>query len=265
MLNTPPLPPEQSASGSTATPPQPAFSAAPPPPLPGAPGTDPAERVPIAGLFGASEAILRQPRRVWFQLTQAGQLQLTLVLLGIAILGALAYGLVVGTFTGGDQLWAAPVKIAGGLLLSGLICLPSLYIFACLSGAHTRLAEVCCLVAGLLALTTGLLIGFAPVAWVFSQSTESVAAMGALHLAFAAIAVGFGLKFLARGFEQLNARFGGGLRVWTLIFVLVLLQMTAALRPILGTSDAFLPTEKKFFVSHWTDSLQSSGNGARPR
>jgi len=265
MLNTPPLPPEQSASGSTATPPQPAFSAAPPPPLPGAPGTDPAERMPIAGMFGASEAILRQPRRVWFQLTQAGQLQLTLVLLGIAILGALAYGLVVGTFTGGDQLWAAPVKIAGGLLLSGLICLPSLYIFACLSGAHTRLAEVCGLVAGLLALTTVLLIGFAPVAWVFSQSTESVAAMGALHLAFAAIAVGFGLKFLSRGFEQLNARFGGGLRVWTFIFVLVLLQMTAALRPILGTGDAFLPGEKKFFVSHWTDSLKASGNGARPR
>lgn len=265
MLNTPPIPPEQPAPGSTTTPPQPAAATAPPPPLPGAPGTDPAERVPIAGMFGASEAILRQPRRVWFQLTQAGQSQLTLVLLGIAILGALAYGLVVGTFTGGDQLWAAPVKIAGWLLLSGLICLPSLYIFACLSGARTRLAEVCGLVAGLLALTTVLLIGFAPVAWVFSQSTESVAAMGALHLAFAAIAVGFGMKFLARGFEQLNARFGGGLQVWVIIFVLVLLQMTAALRPILGTSDAFLPTEKKFFTSHWSDSLKSSVNDAGRR
>lgn len=265
MLNTPPIPPEQPASGSATTLPQPATASAPPPPLPGAPGTDPAERVPIGNLFAASEALLRQPRRVWFQLTQAGQLQLTLALLGLAILGALAYGLVVGTFTGGDQLWAAPVKIAGGLLLSGLICLPSLYIFACLSGAHTRLAEVCGLVAGLLALTTVLLIGFAPVAWVFSQSTESVAAMGALHLAFAAIAVGFGMKFLARGFEQLNARFGGGLRVWTFIFVLVLLQMTAALRPILGTSAAFLPTEKKFFVSHWTDSLKASENGGVSR
>jgi hypothetical protein len=116
MLNTPPLPPEQPASGPTPTP------AAPPPPLPGAPGTDPAEREPITGLFHASEALLRQPRRVWFQLTQAGQISLTLGLLGIAIAGALAYGLVVGTFAGGDQLWAAPVKIAGGLLLSGLTC-----------------------------------------------------------------------------------------------------------------------------------------------
>jgi hypothetical protein len=56
---------------------------------------------------------------------------------------------------------------------------------------------------------------------------------------------------------------GGGLRVWTLIFML--LQMTAALRPILGTSDAFLPAEKKFFVSHWTDSLKASGNGRGTR
>ena len=247
------------------TAPVPESTPAIPPALPGAPGSDPAERVPIGNLFAASEALLRQPRRVWFQLTQAGQFRLILALLGIALSGALAYGLVVGTFSGGDQLWAAPVKIAGGLLLSGLICLPSLYIFACLSGAHTRLAEVCGLVAGLLALMTVLLIGFAPVAWVFSQSTESLAAMGGLHLLFAAIAVGFGLKFLARGFEQLNAHFNGGLHVWVVIFVLVLLQMTAALRPILGQSDTFLPKEKKFFVSHWTDSLKSSSNGTGTR
>lgn len=41
--------------------------------------------------------------------------------------------------------------------------------------------------------------------------------------------------------------------------------MMTALRPILGTSDAFLPTEKKFFVSHWTDSLKAAGDGAGRR
>ncbi len=268
MLNTPPLPPEQ-PSPESPTPPVHYVTAPvappPPPPIPGVPGTDPAERVPITSIFGASEALLRQPRRVWFQLTQDGQVRLTFMLLGLAVLCALAYGLVVGTFSGGDQLWAAPAKIAGGLLISGIICLPSLYIFACLSGAHTQLAEVCGLVAGLIALMTVLLIGFAPVAWVFSQSTESLAAMGVLHLAFAGIALGFGMKFLARGFEHLNAQFGDGLRVWVVIFVLVLLQMTAALRPILGTSSTHLPSEKKFFVSHWMDGLRDSGNGVRPR
>lgn len=263
MTNLPPLPPEPPFSGNPTTPVP--IATAVPPPLSGVPGTDPAERIPIGGFFAASEAILRQPRRVWFQLTQDGQVRLTFLLLGIALACALAYGLVVGTFSGGNQLWAAPLKIAGGLILSGLICLPSLYIFACLSGAHTRFAEVCGLVAGLLALTTVLLIGFAPVAWVFSQSTESLAAMGVLHLAFAAIAIRFGMKFLARGFEQLNAQFGGGLRVWTTIFVLVLLQMTAALRPILGTSEDLLPKEKKFFMSHWTENLGLTDSGASRR
>ena len=31
--------------------------------------------------------------------------------------------------------------------------------------------------------------------------------------------------------------------------------MTTALRPIIGTSDTFLPREKKFFVAHWLDTL----------
>jgi hypothetical protein len=41
--------------------------------------------------------------------------------------------------------------------------------------------------------------------------------------------------------------------VWSIIFVLVALQMTTALRPILGTSETLLPTEKKFFLRHWVD------------
>lgn len=45
-------------------------------------------------------------------------------------------------------------------------------------------------------------------------------------------------------------------RLWNLIFVLVCLQMTATLRPIIGTSDMFLPREKKFFIAHWIDSMK---------
>src|SRR5262249_25710335 len=147
------------------------------------------------------------------------------VLLFIAVFCALVYGLIVGTFSGSTQLWAAPVKIAGGLLVSGLICLPSLYIFCCLSGSQARLGEVFGLLAGMLAITTILLIGFAPVAWVFSQSTESVPTMGTLHLLFWMVATIFGLRFLARGFSQLKAGPNGTLMLWSVIFVLVALQM----------------------------------------
>jgi hypothetical protein len=229
-------------------------------------GEDAVERTPIAGVVAAIEAILRQPRRVMFQLKQAKPGGLIGSLLAIAILCSFVYGIVVGTFSGGEQYWAAPLKIALGLLISGLICLPSLYIFSCLGGSHARLAEVFGLVAGLLALMTILLIGFAPVAWVFSQSTKSVSVMGGLHLAFWIVAVAFGLRFLAAGFKQMEAKSNGALNTWVVIFLLVCLQMTTALRPILGKSDQFLPSsaEKKFFIGHWLDCIDQEAKDTSP-
>ena len=192
-----------------------------------------------------------------FQLRQPGAGKLIATMLFISIMCSLIYGVVVGTFSGGQQLWIAPVKIAAGLMISALICLPSLYIFTCLSGSHARLSEIFGLLAGMLMLMTILLIGFAPVAWIFSQSTESLAWMGALHLIFWFIATIFGLRFLEAGFSHSNARSHAGFYTWVIIFLLVAVQMTTALRPILGTADTFFPTEKEFFLAHWGDCLNS--------
>jgi len=226
-------------------------------------GENPDEREPIPNVVAAAEAILRQPRRVMYQLRQPGSGRLVAAMLFITVLCAAVYGVVVGTFSSGDQLWAAPVKITGGLLISTLICLPSLYIFTCLSGSQARLVEVFGLVTGLLLLMTILLIGFAPVAWLFSQSTNSLAWMGTLHLVFWGIATFFGLRFLEAGFSHSKARSNAGLNTWVVIFVLVVLQMTTALRPIVGKADAFFPTEKKSFVSHWGDNLKSEAIKSR--
>ena len=48
------------------------------------------------------------------------------------------------------------------------------------------------------------------------------------------------------------------------IFLLVSLQMTAALRPLIvpGTADHLLPTAKKFFVTHWFDCLDGRAGEA---
>jgi hypothetical protein len=219
-------------------------------------GANPEEREPIASAVAAVEAILRQPRRVIFQLGQPRSRPLLAVMLLVAVLCSLGYGVVVGTFSMGAQLWAAPVKIAAGLMISALICLPSLYIFTCLSGSQARLAEICGLVAGLLMLMTLLLIGFAPVAWLFSQSTQSVTWMGALHLVFWLIATFFGLRFLQAGFSHSQARSQAGLNTWIIIFILVMLQMTTALRPIVGKAETFLPKDKMFFVTHWGEYLK---------
>jgi len=248
--------------------PPPQFPPNVPPPIPPAPpiqsyaprplGDSPEERVPITSPIQAIEAILRQPRRVMYQLRQPGAGALMLYLMIIAILCGAIYGVVVGTFAGHDQLWIAPVKVAGGMLVSALICLPSLYIFACLSGSQARLAEIYGLVMGMLMLTTILLIGFAPVAWLFSQSTESPNWMGTLHLIFWFIASIFGLRFLNTAFSHSHAKSNAGFNTWIVIFMLVVVQMTTALRPIVGTPntrESFFPTTKKFFLSYWGECL----------
>jgi hypothetical protein len=214
---------------------------------------DVTERIPHA--IAAIEALLRQPLRLSFQLRQPGAGRLIAQMLLITIGCSLVYGVVTGTFSGGTQLWAAPVKIAGGLLISAAICLPSLYIFTCLSGSRARFVEICGLMAGLLMLMTILLIGFAPVAWIFSQSTDSVTWMGGLHIVFWCVATAFGVRFLKQGFSRTEAKSQAGVNVWIIIFLLVALQMTTALRPIVGKSDTFFPAEKKFFIAHWVDCL----------
>jgi hypothetical protein len=227
-------------------------------------GEDPAERVPLPNAFVAIEALLRQPRRLLFQLSQPGAGRLIAAMLCVALVCAVVYGVMAGTFSGGIQLWAAPVKIAAGLMISAAICLPSLYIFTCLSGSQARLVEVCGLLAGLLMLMTILLVGFAPVAWIFSQSTESLAWMGFLHLMFWFVATLFGVRFMKQGFSHANAKSQAGVNVWIIIFLLVAVQMTTALRPIIGKSDTFFPPEKKFFLGHWADCLDASAGKQKP-
>lgn len=225
-------------------------------------GENPEEQQPIAGIAAAIEAILRQPRRVIFQLRRPGAGKLIVVMLLISVVCSLIYGVVTGSFSGGMQWWAAPVKIAAGLVISTVICLPSLYIFACLSGSQARFTEVAGMVSGMLMLMTILLVGFAPVAWLFSQSTNSLCWMGTLHLLFCLVSTIFGLRFLKAAFSHSQAKSDAGMNTWIVIFVLVILQMTTALRPILGQAPSFLPPpeQKKLFLSHWVDCLKQDNN-----
>ena len=77
----------------------------PPPPLSGqrALGEDPAERVPIHGIFGVVEAVLRQPRRVMYQLRQPGAGGLIAGMLFASVVCGLVYGLIIGSFSGQEQ------------------------------------------------------------------------------------------------------------------------------------------------------------------
>lgn len=220
------------------------------------PPTPPSPLPPDSSPASIIEALLKRPAALIAALQEPRSARIATHLLLIALLALAAYGLLVGGFSGGKQMLAAPLKISGGAIASMLICLPSLFIFACLTGAEVSLRGLIGVASAMMALAALLLIGFAPVAWVFSQSTDSIAFIGFLHLAFWLIGTTFGLRLLQMLMHSMRVGDRLHLRVWSAIFILVSLQMTTALRPILGKSAHWLPSEKKFFVTHWVENIR---------
>lgn len=200
------------------------------------------------------EALLKKPLSLAVHLQkQSGLGRLNLSLVILVALSLLLYGLVIGSYSAHEQLWAAPVKILLGTVFSALICFPSLYIFTCLTGSETS-GKV--LISGLLAtlaLMGVLLIGFAPILWVFSQSTHALGFMGFLMLLSWMIAFIFAMGFLYKLLNHAGAERLSSVKVWAGIFLLVSLQMSTSLRPIIGRSDDLLTNEKRFFIQHWVE------------
>lgn len=201
--------------------------------------------------------MLRRPGQL-LQALADGSTAVALRLGLLLVLGLALFGFLLGTFSGGTQLWAAPAKIVLGAGASLLICLPSFYIFMCLGGASVRLKEACALLVTGLTLASLLLMALAPVVWLFTQATSSPGFMGLLALGFWLVAVGFGLRLILRGARLSGASSPGLLATWALIFLMVTLQMSTSLRPILGTSDRWLPGERRFFLEHWAHCLGRS-------
>ena len=99
-----------------------------------------------------------------------------------------------------------------------------------------------------------LLIGFAPIAWIFSQSTSSPSFMGFLYLVMLLVSAGFGLALTGRVLAATGTR-ARILWIWNMMFVVVMLQLTTNMRPIVGKFEGVGIAEKEFFLSHWGRSL----------
>ena len=204
------------------------------------------------------EGLLKSPFSVIQTITKGThQGNLTLKLLAITLLGFLIFGITLGSFSFGHQLWAAPLKSIFGISASALICLPSLYIFTALTGTSLKLREIIEGLSATLALIAALLLGFTPVLWVFSQSTGSEAFFGFLVITAWVIALSFGTGFLFKMLHKMDSKKKAPVRIWIGIFLLVTLQMSTTLRPIIGSSEDFFTPGKRFFLEHWI--LEANG------
>lgn len=223
-------------------------------PAPAPPEAPLPDKLDLKTLF---EALLRRPKDLIARLAEPDH-GATGKFAVMALVSILLFGFVLGCFAKHEQLWAAPVKISVGLIFSGLICFPSLYIFSTLAGARVSISHLAACLAGALALAGLLLLGFAPAVWIFAESTDSLGFMGTLAIGSWIIAVAFALRFLKSVIFSSGGTQKAPLFIWSVIFLLVTLQMTTSLRPILGRSDVLLTQEKKFFLQHWGDTMGES-------
>jgi len=148
-----------------------------------------------------------------------------------------------------------PLSLLAGWIISGLICLPSLHIFTSLGGGRQSLPDSAGLLLQAMSLHSIVLIGFAPVSFIFAQATDGSLFMGTLHMAAWLIGALFSLKTIRYAFRLYNGQ-NSFLILWCVIFLLVAMQMSTTLRPLVDTYDGTsLLAEKKFFLQHWKEQL----------
>ncbi len=148
------------------------------------------------------------------------------------------------------------LKYPLSLFLSCLICLPSLYIFLALSGLDIKFNEAMGFLFIAVSRASIILVGFAPILWIFSQSTNSIYFMGLLNIIFCLIAGNIGFAVLNKTVKYLSNDNHSFIKVWIIIFYCVVFQMATVLRPLIGTSDTIITLEKKFFITHWIESIK---------
>ena len=198
-----------------------------------------------------TENLLKDPLKVLTCFDRVSTFGFLVNILLINIVCLSAYGVIVGSFSGGIQWYMSPAKIIVGLILAIMFCFPSFYIFICLAGIDVKPGKALLVLLSSISVFSILIVGFAPIAWVFSQSTGTVFFIGFFHLLFWLISTLFGMRVLLKAASSLKCKNMFYPLFWILIFLITSLQMMTALRPMIGTADTILPKEKMFFMYHW--------------
>ncbi|GEM_PF-1543809 len=202
------------------------------------------------------DALLKEPgsvyRRIWNG-QDAGLFAGSIFFMSLAF--SVVYGALMGSFGGPTQALYAAIKFPLVLLGSMAICLPSFYVFSSILGSKLSIRQTTLLVLCITGPTATLLMGFAPIAWFFTISTESGPFMAGLHIVMVGIATTFGVGSLQRARHYLlhlsgnRAEAGLGLlAVWVIVYLAVLCQMSTYLRPLLAPGP-FFTGEKELFLS----------------
>lgn len=188
-----------------------------------------------------------------------GLLNASFGLLAVALVCHAIFGGAIGLFAGWHVALLDVAKAPLVALCSLLLCFPSLYVFSCVAGSPLTLLQTFALGCSCQAMVGLLLIGLAPVGWLFAVSTASLPFIVMLAFAVWFVAIVFADRYV----EKLKAvplfSNQAGIKTWFVILVIVSLQMTTCMRPLLGTSGkGILAGEKMFFLAHFVSVFDAS-------
>ena len=175
-----------------------------------------------------------------------------------------------GFFAGWQVALLDAVKGAGIALFAFALCLPSLYVFSCVSGATLRAGQIVAAGAACLAMAGMLLAALAPVLWLFAVSSSSAAFVVVLAVMLSIPAVSYAMR-PAAGLQRVGGiRTSAGLRLWFAVLAIVALQTVTLLRPMLAapatppaegeeaaakTAETSPEPKKMFFLEHFGRTL----------
>lgn len=205
------------------------------------------------------DTLLKTPEAMLARIQRDDQLPgLTLQLLFWGLLLHACYGFTMGLFGSTQVALMAAGKAPLIALCSAALCLPSFYVFCCVAGLPMRPTQACALTSVALGMTGLLLLGMLPVTWLFSVSTGSLPFVVLMNLTAWFIALGFAVRVLGRLEPERKRPALAGLGWWLAIYVLVSLQMTTTMRPLLvPPSEGWREPGKKFFLAHFGEAMAS--------
>lgn len=243
-----------------------------PPPMPAEPAPAPAPAAAPAAPGSLSE-LLKAPDRYALGIVGGGDVGPRIALaLAAAAAGFALYFFAAGFFAEWRIALLDAAKGAGVALFAFALCLPSLYVFSCVSGATLRAGQIVAAGAACLATAGMLLAALAPVLWLFAVSSSSAAFVTALAVLLAVPAVWLAVR-PAIGLQTAGGvRSTAGLRLWLAVLAIVALQTVTLLRPMLSAPERSAeggaaaesvgapatPPEKMFFLEHFVRTLDSS-------
>lgn len=230
-------------------------------PIPNPPPIPPKPPAPSAHNIVAT--LLKEPQRISETIAaEKGLFLSSLMLLLAGVLCHVVFGLAIGLFGGWPIALMDMVKVPLVAVCSLLLCFPSLYVFTCVAGSPLSVSQTFVLGCSCLAMIGLILVGLAPVAWLFAVSTENLAFVTLLTFLIWLVSIGFAARYVEKLKTHPFFQRQAGIKLWFVILIVVTLQMTTCMRPMLtAPTDGWWTSEKQFFLSHFESALNQEKGG----